>query len=143
MPTVGRRFTLSGDYWLAEIDGFIGVARGKLVLDSCLVEAVSNTAFYVSGTGASLHLVLCILDGLESCQRAVHLASQSTTLAIDFCYVTDMFSLITSSNQETQNDVTVRITGSCLSDLQECLRVCLPQVQPLPSSLRSTNRVGN
>ena len=108
------------------------------MLDSCLVEAVSNTAFYVSGTGASLHLVLCVLDGLESCQRAVHLASQSSTLAIDFCYVTDMFSLITSSNQETQNDVTVCVTGSCLSDLQECLRVCLPKSRGVNARLSSS-----
>ena len=116
----------------------IGVPRGKLVLDSCLVEAVSNTAFYLSGTGASLHLVLSVLDGLESCQRAVHLASKSTTLAIDFCYVNDMFSLITSSNQEAQNDVTVRVTGSCLSDLQECLRVCLPKSRGVHAHLSSS-----
>ena len=108
------------------------------MLDSCLVEAVSNTAFYVSGAGASLHLMFCVLDGLESCQRAVHLASQSTNLAIDFCYVTDMFSLITSSNKEIQNDVTVRVSGSCLSDLQECLRVCLPQSREVHVCLASS-----
>ena len=108
------------------------------MLDSCLIEAVSNTAFYVSGAGGKLHLMLCVLDGLESCQRAVHLASQSTTLAIDFCYVTDMFSLITSSNQETQNDVTVCVTGSCLSDLQECLRVCFPNSRGVNARLSSS-----
>ena len=116
----------------------IGLPRGKLILESCLVEAVSNTAFYVSGTGASLHLVLCVLDGLESCQRAVHLAGQATTLAIDFCYITDMFSLITSSNQETQNDVTVQVHGSCLSDLQECVRVCLPKSRGVHTRLSSS-----
>ena len=108
------------------------------MLDSCLVEAVSNTAFYVSGAGAKLHLVLCVLDGLESCQRAVHLASQSSTLAIDFCYVTDMFSLITSSNQETQNNVAVRVSGSCFSDLQECIRVCLPKSEGVNARLSSS-----
>ena len=112
--------------------------RGKLLLDSCLVEAVSNTAFYVSGTGASLYIVLSVLDGLESCQRTVHLAGQSTTLSIDCCYATDMFSLITSSNQETQNNVAVRVSGSCFSDLQECIRVCLPKSEGVNARLSSS-----
>lgn len=117
----------------------IGISsRGKLILDSCLIEAVSNTAFYVSGTGASLHLVLCVLDGLESCQRAVHLAGQNTSLAVDFSYITDMFSLITSSNQEAQNEVTVQVHGSCLSDLQECIRVSLPKSRGVHARISSS-----
>ena len=112
--------------------------RGKLHLDSCLVEAVSNTAFYVSGEGASLNLNLSVLDGLESCQRLVHLAGKKTSLNMEHCYASDMFSLVTSSNQEVQDDVTVRVHASCLSDLQECVRLCLPQSQGVQVSISAS-----
>jgi len=113
----------------AESAEAVHIVRGELHLDSCLVEAVSNTAFYVSGEGASLYLKLSVLDGLESCQRLVHLAGKKTSFNMEHCYASDMFSLVTSSNQEVQDDVTVRVHASCLSDLQECVRLCLSQSQ--------------
>ena len=56
--------------------------------------------FLLQGEATSLSLSLCLLDGLESCQRGVHLSSSGCTLSLHLCYVTDMFSLVRDEEQE-------------------------------------------
>jgi hypothetical protein len=105
----------------------VHVVTGRLRLENCLVEAASNTAFYVSGEGAALELDLCVLDGLESCQRAVQLSGPRTSLRLEHCIVSDMFSLLTTTNAGTDADVSVRLSGCFLSDLQEGVRLVMPE----------------
>jgi len=88
-----------------------------------------NTGFYIVGEGAGLQLRLCVLDGLESCQRAVCLSAARTRLHLEQCLVRDMFSLVTATSSEPLHGVSVTVSGSCLTDLQEGVRLVVPQGQ--------------
>ena len=77
-----------------ESNDAIYVLGGKVVFNSCLLEATVNTLWYLIGQESSnttLTVKNCVVDGLESCQRAVTFQGQNVSVHLEQSMFRDMF----------------------------------------------------
>ena len=106
-----------------ECNDAVFVTKGCVELRECLVEVTVNTALYVMG-GAELVLAMCVLDGLESCQRAVSVSGAGSRVSLTMCWLRDMFSVVTITGEDNVTGLQLTMDNCEVDSVQTCV-TCL------------------
>jgi len=111
----------------ADSNDAIYVLGGHAVFTNCLLEATVNTLWYIIGQEASSPVTLtvqhCVVDGLESCQRAVTFQGQDVAVNLLHSLLRDMFSLLWCDGQ-TEN-ISLVMDGCGVEDVQTGVHLSL------------------
>eukprot|EP00092_Neocalanus_flemingeri_P000284 GFUD01000304.1.p1 GENE.GFUD01000304.1~~GFUD01000304.1.p1 ORF type:complete len:719 (+),score=214.29 GFUD01000304.1:251-2407(+) len=117
----------------AESNDAIYILKGHAVFSCCLLEATVNTLWYLIGQESSsteLTVQHCVVDGLESCQRAVTFQGQNVTLKLVQSLFRDMFSVVTVLEREGGlggqiKNISLMMDGCGVEDVQTGLHLAL------------------
>ena len=102
----------------------IYILGGNVVFSSCLLEATVNTLWYLIGQESStttLTVQHCVVDGLESCQRAVTLQGKNASVRLEDSILKDMFSVLTVLKTVYTDKISVILRGCDVEDVQTCV----------------------
>ena len=95
----------------------IFITKGFVTFTECLIEATVNTLFYVFES-SKLCLELCIVDGLESCQRCVSVSGKDAEVSLLGSWVRDMFSVVTITEEDAVTSLDLSIKGCEIDSVQ-------------------------
>ena len=113
-----------------ESNDAIYVLGGKVVFNSCLLEATVNTLWYLIGQESSnttLTVKNCVVDGLESCQRAVTFQGQNVSVHLEESMFRDMFSVVTvlETGDSQAENISLVMDGCEVEDVQTGVHLSL------------------
>jgi len=107
----------------------IYILGGNIVFSSCLLEATVNTLWYLIGQESATSMLTvqhCVVDGLESCQRAVTLQGKNVSVRLEDSILKDMFSVLTVLETVYADNISVILRGCDIEDVQTCVDLSSP-----------------
>ena len=116
----------------------IFITQGSVTFTECLMEATVNTLFYVL-QGSQLSMDLCIVDGLESCQRCVSVSGTGAVLSLSSSWVRDMFSVVTITKEDAVTNLTLNIEGCDIDGVQTAVTATKAGVTSMSLARNSFN----
>jgi len=112
----------------------IYILGGNIIFSSCLLEATVNTLWYLIGQESATTMLTvqhCVVDGLESCQRAVTLQGKNVSVRLEDSILKDMFSVLTVLKNVYADNVSVTLIGCDIEDVQTCVDLSSPGTRVL------------